>query len=113
MRRIHAGPSIKSVHPLDVSMLGNTSITVRGDNLGGPFHMPYVTVGNMPCLEVKSISDQEVICSTPSGAFGSHPIEVSVDGRANEPIKCFETPKRCVAYHCACKCRRDVCRGDV
>lgn len=91
---------------MHVSLLGNTSLTIKGNNLGSSYHVPYVTVGGMPCIKVIPVSSEEVVCKTPPGAAGNHPVGVSVSGRTTEACLCSDScndrVKRCVTYHRAC-----------
>jgi hypothetical protein len=88
---------------MHMSLLGNASLTIKGNNLGSSYHVPYVTVGGMPCLKVIPVSSEEVVCKTPPGSAGNHPVGVSVSGRTTEAClcsdRCNDRVKRCVTYH--------------
>ena len=104
--RSFTAPRILSLEPMHMSLLGNASLTIKGNNLGSSYHVPYVTVGGMPCLKVIPVSSEEVVCKTPPGSAGNHPVGVSVSGRTTEAClcsdRCNDRVKRCVTYHRAC-----------
>ena len=97
-----SAPFIETVEPLHVSMLGNSAVTIKGMYLGSSIHMPYITVGDKPCLEVQPISSKKAICKTPPGFAGPHPVQLSVAGRTTEGCLCNDRSKRCVTYHREC-----------
>ena len=57
---------------------GGTRITIYGRNLGSPQTLSGVTVGDVPCAEVRSLSAASATCVVPAGTGKALPVSVDV-----------------------------------
>ncbi|KAN0043021.1 hypothetical protein ACTA71_010654 [Dictyostelium dimigraforme] len=59
---IYSNPIIQSVTPSKSSSKSNTHITIKGNNLGYLTNTPRITIGSSNCLNINTISPNEIHC---------------------------------------------------
>ena len=77
-----AGPSITSLVPDTVPIVGGTTIQIIGCNLGTPKDPPFAKICENECQKMTWISSTELHCVTPPGYVGSCPVTLSIGASA-------------------------------
>ncbi|KAM9999924.1 hypothetical protein ACTFIZ_008384 [Dictyostelium cf. discoideum] len=76
---VYSNPIIESVTPSSSSSKSNTHITIKGQNLGYSTNTPKITIGSSNCLNIKTISPNEVRCIVLKSSAGTKQITLTYE----------------------------------
>jgi large repetitive protein len=83
-------PKVITMLPSHGKFYGNTNLTLVGANFGNQFTKTQVTVGGVPCRNVKVYSQSMVRCQTPPGVSAHALVKVIVSGSSSSGHHVFK-----------------------
>ncbi|KAM9983820.1 hypothetical protein ACTFIY_000540 [Dictyostelium cf. discoideum] len=76
---IYSNPIIESVTPSSSSSKSNTHIIIKGQNLGYSTNTPKITIGSSNCLNINTISPNEVRCIVLKSSAGTKQLTLTYE----------------------------------
>ncbi|EEU04144.1 IPT/TIG domain-containing protein [Dictyostelium discoideum AX4] len=76
---VYSNPIIESVTPSSSSSKSNTNIIIKGHNLGYLTNTPKITIGSSNCLNIKTISPNEIHCIVMKSSAGTKQLTLTYE----------------------------------